>query len=56
MDLCNSYCTYLVVDSLVGCKGDLVIMKLNFAYKMYLKVGFEIVDENEEEYIMICYL
>lgn len=26
-----------------------------YAFKMYLKVGFEIVNENEEEYIMVHY-
>ena len=29
---------------------------MNYAVHMYLKVGFEIVDENDEEYIMICKL
>lgn len=29
---------------------------MNYAVRMYQKVGFEIVDENEEEYIMICRL
>ena len=27
---------------------------MNYAARMYRKVGFEIVDENDEEYIMIC--
>ncbi|MBD5546481.1 MAG: GNAT family N-acetyltransferase [Lachnospiraceae bacterium] len=35
---------------------SLSVQKANYAAKMYLKVGFEIVRENEEEYIMICYL
>ena len=26
---------------------------MNYAARMYRKVGFEIVDENEEEYIMV---
>ena len=30
--------------------------KDNFAAKMYQKTGFEIVDENEKEYIMLCRL
>ena len=29
---------------------------MNYAVRMYRKVGFEIVDENDEEYIMICNL
>ncbi len=32
------------------------MQKANYAVKMYLNVGFEIVDENDEEYIMICRL
>lgn len=35
---------------------SLSVQKANYAVKMYKKVGFEIVDENEEEYIMICHL
>ena len=35
---------------------SLSVQKANYAAKMYLKVGFEIVRENEEEYIMINYL
>lgn len=35
---------------------SLSVQKANYAAKMYLKVGFEIVRENEEEYIMICTL
>jgi ribosomal protein S18 acetylase RimI-like enzyme len=27
-----------------------------YAVRMYQKIGFEIVDENDEEYIMICRL
>lgn len=33
-------------------KASLAVQKANYALKMYLKVGFEIIDENEEEYIM----
>ena len=29
---------------------------MNYAVRMYWKVGFEIIDENDEEYIMICKL
>lgn len=35
---------------------SLSAQKMNYAVHMYLKVGFEIVDENDEEYIMICKL
>lgn len=35
---------------------SLAVQKANYAVKIYKKVGFEIVDENEEEYIMVCYL
>ena len=35
---------------------SLSVQKANYAAKMYQKVGFEIVRENEEEYIMVCYL
>ncbi|MFA9379197.1 MAG: GNAT family N-acetyltransferase [Lachnotalea sp.] len=35
---------------------SLAVQKVNYAVQMYKKVGFEIVDENEEEYIMICHL
>ena len=34
-------------------KASLAVQKANYAVKMYLRLGFEIVDENEEEYIMI---
>lgn len=37
-------------------KASLSVQKKNYAVKMYKKVGFEIVDENEEEYIMVCQL
>ncbi len=35
-------------------KVSLSVQKENYAYRMYLKAGFEIVDENDEEYIMVC--
>ena len=35
---------------------SLSVQKANYAVKMYLKTGFEIVRENEEEYIMVNYL
>ena len=34
-------------------KCSLAVQKENYAVKLYKKVGFEIVDENEEEYIMV---
>lgn len=37
-------------------KASLAVQKDNYAVKMYQKVGFEISDENEQEYIMLCYL
>ena len=35
-------------------KTSLSVQKANFAVKMYLNVGFEIVKEHDEEYIMVC--
>ena len=35
---------------------SLSVQKANYTAKMYLKIGFEIVKENEEEYIMVYYL
>lgn len=32
---------------------SLSVQKANYALKMYEKAGFEVVDENEEEYIML---
>ena len=37
-------------------KASLAVQKANYAVKMYKNVGFEIVDENVEEYIMLCNL
>ena len=37
-------------------KASLAVQKQNYAVRMYKKVGFEIVDENAEEYIMVCQL
>ena len=34
-------------------QASLDVQKANYAVKLYQKVGFEIVDENSEEYIMI---
>lgn len=33
---------------------SLSVQKANYAVNLYRKVGFKVVDENEEEYIMIC--
>lgn len=35
-------------------KVSLSVQKENYACGMYLKAGFEVVDENNEEYIMVC--
>lgn len=35
---------------------SLSVQKANYAVNMYQKVGFEVVKENEEEYIMVCRL
>lgn len=35
---------------------SLSVQKANYAVNMYRKVGFEVVKENEEEYIMVCQL
>ena len=37
-------------------KASLAVQKANYAVRMYKKVGFEIIDENDEEYIMVCSL
>lgn len=37
-------------------KASLSVQKANYAVKLYKNVGFEIVDENEEEYMMVCKL
>lgn len=34
-------------------KASLAVQKANYAVKMYQKLGFKIIDENEEEYIMV---
>lgn len=35
---------------------SLSVQKKNYAVRMYHKVGFHIVEENDEEYIMVCKL
>ena len=37
-------------------QASLAVQKANYAVRMYRNVGFEIIDENEEEYIMVCRL
>ena len=37
-------------------QASLAVQKTNYAVRMYQKTGFEIVGENEEEYIMLCRL
>ncbi len=40
-----------------GCKqASLAVQKTNYALELYKKLGFKVVDENDEEYIMLCYL
>ena len=35
---------------------SLSVQKANYAVRMYQKAGFQVVKENEEEYIMVCSL
>ena len=35
-------------------QASLSVQKANRAVKMYEKIGFKVVDENEQEYIMVC--
>ena len=37
-------------------QASLAVQKANYAVRMYKSVGFEILGENEEEYIMVCRL
>ena len=37
-------------------QASLAVQKANDAVRMYQKTGFEIIDENKEEYIMLCHL
>lgn len=37
-------------------KASLAVQKANYAVKMYRRLGFEIIDENDEEYIMVKWL
>lgn len=35
-------------------RASLAVQKANYAVRMYERVGFKIVDEDDEEYIMVC--
>ena len=35
-------------------RASLAVQKANYAVKMYEKVGFKTIDDNAEEYIMVC--
>ena len=35
-------------------QASLAVQKANYAVRMYRKVGFEVVGENDEEFIMVC--
>lgn len=35
---------------------SLSVQKTNYAVKLYRKIGFEVVSENDEDYIMVCKL
>ena len=37
-------------------RASLAVQKANYAVKMYKAVGFRTIDENDEEYIMVCEL
>lgn len=37
-------------------RASLAVQKANYAVRMYERVGFKAVDENDEEYIMVCEL
>lgn len=37
-------------------RASLAVQKANYAVKMYQDVGFKTIDENAEEYIMVCEL
>ncbi len=37
-------------------QASLAVQKENYAVKMYRKCGFEIISENDQEYIMLCRL
>ncbi len=37
-------------------QASLAVQKANYAVKLYEKVGFKTIDENDEEFIMVCRL
>ena len=37
-------------------QASLAVQKANYAVRMYKSVGFDVVGENDEEYIMVCIL
>lgn len=37
-------------------QASLSVQKANYAVNMYSKAGFEVINENDEEYIMVCQL
>lgn len=45
-----------ILEDFLYKQVSLAVQKANYAVKMYKKAGFEIVDENDEEYIMVCTL
>ena len=45
-----------LLKSLGWKKASLAVQKANYAVRMYETVGFRTVDENDEEYIMVCEL
>ncbi len=47
---------FLELKSCKYKKTSLAVQKQNYAVKMYKRVGYEMVGENEEEYIMVCKL
>ena len=34
-------------------QASLAVQKANYAVRMYKKAGFEVIDENDEEFIMV---
>lgn len=54
--------TQLMITMLAELKNrgykrtSLAVQKANYAVRMYKKVGFNVIDENDEEYIMVCEL
>lgn len=50
-DLMQHMLTYLKESGY--SKASLAVQKENYAFRMYQALGFEIIDENAEEYIMV---